>query len=135
MEFWPLSVMFKRAIIILCLFAAGCSKQVVVVIHNQTARPVYLRADKEYLIRPGESANTKPPLDQMITITTESGEALRYRVIFPSPHATYVRKESMRIILELALLDNSRLYALPDNQVTAKSSDEQPVGFPLSPVK
>jgi len=127
--------MFKRAIIILCLFAASCSKQVVVVIHNQTARTIHLRADKEYLIRPGESANTKPPLDQIITIRSDGGEAVRYRVIFPSPHATYVRKESVRIILELALLDDNRLYALPANQVTAKSSDEQPVGFPLSPVQ
>jgi hypothetical protein len=49
----------KQVIVILCLFMTGCSEQVVVVLHNQTNRPIQLGADKDYRIPPGDVANAK----------------------------------------------------------------------------
>jgi hypothetical protein len=122
----------KITIFLICLLLTGCQKQVIVIIHNHTDQTIFIKSDKNYTIRPNETARTRPPINQIITINIEGSNESRYKLILPSPHTNYIEYKNSEIILQAAFLSDKKLYALQINK-DESSQKSQPKGFPLSP--
>ena len=119
------------AVLFLVLLAGGCSETVVVVIDNETDRPVVLRTDVDRTIGGKGSIELILPGDQYLQFVLANGELRRYRVSLPRPEGVYVSKRHMTLTLELLLAEDGKLYAVKVGHSHDRLDSEQPRGFPL----